>query len=141
MKFVWFFFFVVGSFDCFAFQQPAPRPKIGVALQGGGAKGMAHIGALQWLEEHHIPIDYLAGTSMGGLLGGLYATGHSPAEIQWIVKDIDWNTILLGDTLSRPSLPAERGSALLSQRIGIGIETGSAATRWSHFRTVSEIHH
>src|SRR4051812_6020421 len=74
------------------------RPSIGVALQGGGAKGLAHIGVLQWFEDHHIPIDYIAGTSMGGLVGGLYATGHSPAEIQRIVTGIDWNAVLSGTT-------------------------------------------
>ncbi|HEY7388178.1 MAG TPA: patatin-like phospholipase family protein, partial [Bryobacteraceae bacterium] len=79
-------------------QQPGPRPKIAVALQGGGAKGLAHIGVLQWLEDHHIPVDYIAGTSMGGLVGGLYATGHSPAEIQRIVKDVDWDSVLSGAT-------------------------------------------
>src|SRR5271169_4079755 len=56
------------------------RPKIGVALEGGGALGLAHIGVLQWFEDHHIPIDYLAGTSMGGLVGGMYATGKSPQQ-------------------------------------------------------------
>lgn len=75
-----------------------PRPKIGVALQGGGAKGLAHIGVLQWFEEHHVPIDYLAGTSMGGLVGGLYATGHSPAEISKIVDTLNWNEVLSGET-------------------------------------------
>jgi NTE family protein len=75
-------------------QQPVQRPKIAVALQGGGAKGVAHIGVLRWLEENHIPVDYVAGTSMGGLVGGLYATGHSPAEIERIVKEIDWNEVL-----------------------------------------------
>jgi NTE family protein len=80
-------------------QQPAKRPKIGVALQGGGAKGLAHIGVLQWFEEHHIPIDYLAGTSMGGLVGGLYATGHSPSEIHKIVSTgIDWGVVMSGVT-------------------------------------------
>ena len=77
-------------------QQPDSRPRIAIALQGGGAKGLAHIGVLQWLEEHHIPVDYVAGTSMGGLVGGLYATGHSPAEIQRIVRDVDWNSVLSG---------------------------------------------
>jgi NTE family protein len=79
-------------------QQSSHRRKIGVALQGGGAKGLAHIGVLQWFEDHHIPIDYIAGTSMGGLVGGLYATGHSPAEIQRIVTGIDWNAVLSGTT-------------------------------------------
>lgn len=61
---------------------PAGRPVIGLALQGGGALGLAHIGVLQWFEEHHIPIDRLAGTSMGSLIGGLYASGLSPAQLQ-----------------------------------------------------------
>ncbi len=82
-----------------ASQEPAPdrkRPKIGLVLEGGGALGLAHIGVLQWLEEHHIPISYLAGTSMGGLVGGIYATGKSPAEIRDLTRDIDWNDVLQG---------------------------------------------
>jgi len=55
---------------------------IGVALEGGGALGQAHIGVLKWFEEHHIPIDFLAGTSMGGLVGGLYATGKTADELR-----------------------------------------------------------
>ncbi|MBV8454444.1 MAG: patatin-like phospholipase family protein, partial [Deltaproteobacteria bacterium] len=79
-------------------EQPPHRPKIGVALEGGGAKGLAHIDVLRWFEEHHIPIDYIAGTSMGGLIAGLYATGHSPADIQRIVEEADWNEVLAGAT-------------------------------------------
>lgn len=70
-----------------------PRPKIGLALGGGSAGGFAHIGVLTWLEEHHIPVDYLAGTSMGGLMGGCYATGMSPSEIKDLVKSIRWNEL------------------------------------------------
>lgn len=79
-------------------QQAADRPRLGVALQGGGAKGLAHIGVLQWFEEHHIPIDELAGTSMGGLIGGLYATGQSPAELRRIVGGLDWASLIGGVT-------------------------------------------
>ncbi len=61
---------------------PGNRPVIGLALEGGGALGLAHIGILQWFEEHHIPVDRLAGTSMGALVGSLYATGHTPAELR-----------------------------------------------------------
>jgi NTE family protein len=74
----------------------AQRPKIGLALEGGGAKGLAHIGVLRWLEDHRIPVDYLAGTSMGGLIGGFYATGHSPSEIEEIVATLDWDQVLSG---------------------------------------------
>lgn len=73
-----------------------PRPKIGVALAGGGALGLAHIGVLEWLEDHRIPVDYIAGTSMGGLIGGAYATGMRPAEISEFVSRIDWHEVLRG---------------------------------------------
>ena len=73
-----------------------PRLKIGVALEGGGALGLAHIGVLQWFEDHHIPIDYLAGTSMGGLVGGLYATGRNPQQLREVVEAQNWDVILGG---------------------------------------------
>ncbi len=58
--------------------------KIGLVLSGGGAKGLAHIGVLKALEENHIPIDYIVGTSMGGIVGGMYAAGYTPSEIEQI---------------------------------------------------------
>ncbi|AMG30217.1 serine protease [Grimontia hollisae] len=67
------------------------RPKIGVALGGGGAKGAAHVGVLKALEEMHIPVDYIAGTSMGAYVGGLYATGMSADEIGAMMESLDWN--------------------------------------------------
>jgi len=73
---------------------PRVRPKIGVALEGGGAMGLAHIGVLKWFEEHHIPVDYVAGTSMGGLVGGFYATGMSPDELKTLIEGMDWRKIL-----------------------------------------------
>jgi NTE family protein len=81
-----------------ATQSTAKRLKIGVALEGGGALGLAHIGVLQWFEDHHIPIDYIAGTSMGGLVGGLYATGKSPEDLRKIVEHQKWDTIIGGRT-------------------------------------------
>src|ERR1700750_1508453 len=76
---------------------PPKDPKIGLVLEGGAALGLAHIGVLQWLEEHRIPINYVAGTSMGGLVGGLHATGSSPSEIRDLVHEIDWNSVLRGE--------------------------------------------
>ncbi|HXW90729.1 MAG TPA: patatin-like phospholipase family protein [Terriglobales bacterium] len=67
-----------------------------MVLEGGAALGLAHIGVLQWLEEHRIPISYVAGASMGGLVGGLYATGESPAEIRSLVEEINWDEVLHG---------------------------------------------
>src|SRR5882757_1922899 len=81
-----------------AAQSATKRLKIGVALEGGGALGLAHIGVLRWFEDRHIPIDYIAGTSMGGLVGGLYATGKSPEELQKIVEQQKWDTIIGGRT-------------------------------------------
>jgi NTE family protein len=79
-------------------QTPHPRPKIGVALEGGGALGLAHVGVLQWFEEHHIPVDYVAGTSMGGLVGGFYATGMNPADMRKMIEGIDWEQVLRDQT-------------------------------------------
>jgi NTE family protein len=69
------------------------RPQVGLALGGGGAMGFNHIGVLQWLEENRIPVDYISGTSMGGLVGALYAMGMTPREITNLVKNVDWNNL------------------------------------------------
>src|SRR5262245_29268047 len=69
-------FFLVATVWTPAHGTQTPRPRIGIALGGGGALGLAHIGVLRFLEERRIPVDLIAGTSMGGLVGGLYATGH-----------------------------------------------------------------
>ena len=66
------------------------RPRIGLVLGGGGARGDAHIGLLHVLEEHRIPVDFIAGTSAGALIGGLYASGLSPGRIDTLVTDTDW---------------------------------------------------
>jgi len=79
-------------------RSPRPRLKIGVALEGGGALGLAHIGVLRWFEQHHIPIDYIAGTSMGGLVAGLYATGKSPDQLEQLVREQNWDIIIGGKT-------------------------------------------
>ena len=65
----------VGATEALQRDQAAERPRIGLALSGGGARGAAHIGVLEVLEEMRIPIDYVAGTSMGSIVGGLYAAG------------------------------------------------------------------
>ncbi|MGB7198325.1 MAG: patatin-like phospholipase family protein [Acidobacteriaceae bacterium] len=79
-------------------QVPAhKRPRIALVLEGGGALGFAHLGAIEYLEQHHIPIDFVAGTSMGGLIGGLYASGESPAQIRQLVSQINWDQVLSGN--------------------------------------------
>jgi len=75
-----------------AAEEPS-RPKIALALGGGAALGIAHVGVLKWLEEHRIPVDFVAGTSMGGLIGGSYAVGMTPDEIDHLLADADWDLI------------------------------------------------
>ncbi len=76
---------------------PAPQPPVaphrrtvGLALSGGGALGLAEVGVLQWMEENHIPVDRVAGTSMGSIIAAMYATGMSPSEIEAFAGKIDW---------------------------------------------------
>jgi len=70
------------------------RPTVALVLAGGGAKGASHIGVLKYIEEKGIPIDFVAGTSMGALIGGLYSLGYSATEIDSIVRSIDWNVMM-----------------------------------------------
>lgn len=72
---------------------PETRPRVGLALSGGGARGVAHIGVLKVLEDLRVPIDYIAGTSMGSIVGGLYASGMSPEDIETVVRTLDWDGI------------------------------------------------
>jgi NTE family protein len=66
------------------------RPRIGLVLSGGGARGAAHIGVLKVLEEYHVPVDAIAGTSMGAVVGGLYASGLNAADVQRVMESVDW---------------------------------------------------
>ena len=75
-------------------QSRPARPRVGLALSGGGALGLAHIGVIQYFEERRIPIDRVAGTSMGGLVGGFYAAGMNSRELKQIVDKADWNYLL-----------------------------------------------
>src|SRR5579871_846160 len=71
------------------------RPSIGLALSGGGALGLTEIGIIQWLEENHIPVDRIAGTSMGSIIGAMYATGMSPTQMKTFAEKINWDEALL----------------------------------------------
>jgi len=72
------------------------RPKVGLVLSGGGAKGIAHIGVLKAIDSAGLKIDYVTGTSMGSIIGGLYATGYSGNEIEKITKKLNWDELLSG---------------------------------------------
>lgn len=80
--------------------QVQQRPKVALVLCGGGAKGAAHIGVLKVLEEADIPIDMIVGTSIGGLVGGIYAMGYSADDLDEIISQCDWK-YLLSDNISR----------------------------------------
>ncbi len=73
------------------------RPKIGLVLAGGGARGAAHIGVLKYLEDHRIPVDLVTGTSIGAIIGGLYASGLSAREIETLMLEMDWEQALVDD--------------------------------------------
>lgn len=77
----------------FASDAFADRPKIGLVLGGGGARGAAHVGVLKVLEENKIPVDYIVGTSMGAIVGGLYASGVSPEKIDETFRSTDWDDL------------------------------------------------
>lgn len=77
------------------------RPRIGLVLGGGGALGFAHIGVLKVLEEQRIPIDFIAGTSMGSIVAGLYASGLSPEDMQMFLEGLNWNAVMSDATPRR----------------------------------------
>lgn len=82
------------------------RPTVALVLSGGGAKGAAHIGVLKHLDSLGIPVDMVLGTSMGGLVGGIYALGYSPEQLEHIIRGIDWQ-LMLTDKLPRKYISYE----------------------------------
>src|SRR5689334_16291868 len=104
------------------------RPRVGLVLAGGGAKGGAHVGVLKVLEEMHVPIDCIAGTSMGALVGGGYAAGMPAAELEKFVTTINWGKVV-GSQGRRDLEPIEqkRAGATYSNEFEFGI-TDSGVT-------------
>ncbi len=129
MKRVCLFFLMLSSFLMLQAQNDAsmqqitsdtihpPRLKVGVVLGGGGAKGAAHIGVLKYLEEIGLPIDYVAGTSMGSIIGGFYSLGYTPDELIRLISEMKWSEYI-GNKIDRPMLSEEmrlRNSTMLLQ--------------------------
>ena len=104
---------------------PPARPRVGLVLSGGGARGAAHVGVLKVLEELRVPVDIVAGTSMGSIVGGLYATGMPPAEMQKVLETIDWDDAF-DDDVPRTELPIRRKEdrSLFLVGLSLGIEKG-----------------
>src|SRR5687767_6711778 len=84
------------------------RPKIGVTLSGGGAKGLAHIGILKAIDSAGLKVDYISGTSMGSIIGSLYAIGYSAADIEKAARKIDWDILLSNQSSLRSLLIEEK---------------------------------
>src|SRR5438105_1477481 len=104
---------------------PSPvRPRIGLVLGGGGARGGAHLGVLQVLEDLRVPVDCIAGTSMGALVGGAYAAGVAPADIRDLVARTDWVNIF-DDSAGREQVNIRRKE--LNDRFYSGVELGVSA--------------
>jgi NTE family protein len=104
---------------------PADRPLIGLALEGGGALGLAHIGVLEWFEENHIPVDRIAGTSMGALVGAMYASGQSITDVKKLVTSNEFNDMFaLRPSYSRLSFRRRQDRSELPQAISLGLKGG-----------------
>lgn len=104
------------------------RPKVGVVLAGGGARGLAHIKALQVIEESGVPIDLIVGNSMGSIVAGLYAAGYSPAELLQIVENTQWMELLLDNPdYGKSLLSAKKANQNYLLRIALDKEIKSTS--------------
>ena len=106
-----------------ALAQPA-RATVGVAFGGGSARGIAHIGVIKWFEENHIPIDVAAGTSMGGLIGGAFATGMSAAELRALIDGTDWDMMFGSSSFQFKNLRRKEDARDYPSRLEFGLRNG-----------------
>jgi NTE family protein len=100
------------------------RPIVGVAFGGGGARGIAHVGVIRWLEEHRIPIDMAAGTSMGGLVGGAFASGMDAAELQTFIESLDWDQLFGGSSFAYKNIRRKADARAYPSRLEFGLRGG-----------------
>ena len=100
------------------------RQKIGVAFGGGSAKGIAHVGVIRWFEEHRIPIDVASGTSMGGLIGGCYATGMSAAELDQMLSTMNWDELFGASSFAFKNIRRKSDARAYPSRLEFGLRKG-----------------
>jgi NTE family protein len=100
------------------------RPTVGVAFGGGSARGIAHVGVIRWLEEHRIPIDVAAGTSMGGLVGGAFASGMDGPELQEFITALDWDQLFGGSTFAYKNIRRKQDARAYPSRLEFGLRGG-----------------
>jgi NTE family protein len=106
---------------------PTNRPVIGLALGGGGAQAMSEVGVLQWFEDHRIPVDVIAGTSMGSIIAALYSTGHSPEQMKQILTEDSINSVFrIEQAYSAQSFRRREDSRDLPNGITVGLKHGVA---------------
>ena len=103
------------------------RPQIGVAFGGGSARGLAHVGVIRWFEEHRIPIDLAAGTSMGALVGGVFATGLNANELDQLLEDIDWDSLFGVSTFQFKNIRRKTDGRAYPSYIEFGLKRGIVA--------------
>jgi NTE family protein len=101
-----------------------PRPHIGVAFGGGSAKGIAHVGVIRWFEEHRIPIDVAAGTSMGGLVGGCFAAGMSSAELADLLSTLNWDELFGASNFQYLNVRRKADKRAYPSRLEFGLKNG-----------------
>jgi NTE family protein len=106
------------------FDSAQGRPKVGVAFGGGSARGLAHVGVIRWFEEHRIPIDRVSGTSMGGLVGGAFASGMSAAELHTLLADTDWNAMFGASSFQYKNVRRKDDARDYPSRIEFGLKRG-----------------
>jgi NTE family protein len=116
---------LTASLTAHAAGEPAQqRRRIGVAFGGGSARGLAHVGVVRWLEEHHIPIDVIAGTSMGGLIGGAVASGMSADELATMLSRVDWDEMFGFSPFRYKNIRRKDDAREYPSRIEFGVKRG-----------------
>ena len=102
----------------------AGRPAVGVAFGGGSARGIAHVGVIRWLEEHRVPIDVAAGTSMGGLIGGAFASGMDARELEAFITAIDWDQLFGETSFAHKNIRRKADARAYPSRLEFGLRGG-----------------
>ena len=105
------------------YAQPAAK-RVGVAFGGGSARGIAHVGVIKWLEEHHVPIDVGAGTSMGGLIGGAFASGMPADELRQLIESIDWDEMFGSSSFPFKNVRRKEDARDFPSRLEFGLKKG-----------------
>ena len=103
------------------------RPRVGVAFGGGSARGLAHIGVIRWLEEHRVPIDLVAGTSMGGLVGGSFATGLDAEPLTTLLTTLDWDALFGSSNFAYRNIRRKADARAFPSHLEFGLKRGLGA--------------